>query len=115
MNKTPERRQAQSGVQAEQMHLFEPPPFSPNWPKPETLAGRALALLLEGREISHPEFERISGSWRLSEPVRALRHDFGWPVCSNDLPAPTDEHPDRVISFYYLPAQVLEAVGAHHE
>ena len=114
MKKTPERRQASSGVEAEQLYLFEPPPFSPIWPKRESLAGRALALLLEGRTLTHPDFESITGSWRLSEPVRALRHDFGWPVASADISSPTPENPERVIARYYLPNDVLEEVGVRH-
>ena len=36
--KTPERRQASSGV-GEQLHLIESRPFSPVWPKRSSLPG----------------------------------------------------------------------------
>lgn len=113
--KTPEGRQASSGVGTEQLYLFEPPPFSPIWPRRSTLAGRALALFLEGEALTHPDFQEHTGSWRLSEPVRALRHDYGWPVESNDIPCPTADHPDRVISRYFLPAQVLKKMRGTHD
>jgi hypothetical protein len=99
----------------EQGELFEPPPFSPTYPPRSSLAGEALFLLLAGRTLTHPEFESITGSWRLSEPVRALRHDYGWPVQTIEIPAPTEERPDRTIAKYMMPAWVLREVGAAHE
>jgi hypothetical protein len=98
-----------------QGELFEPPTFSPTYPKPSTLAGEALALLLAGRTLTHPEFEERTNSWRLSEPIRALRHDFGWPVETIELPAPTAERPRRVIAEYKMPEWVLRIVGGAHE
>ena len=112
--KTPERRQASSGVVGEQLNLIDPPPFSPVYPKRASLAGEALALLLAGRTLTHPEFEGITKSWRLSEPIRALRHDYGWPVVTIEIPAPTAERPDRYIAKYLLPPWVLQEVGAAH-
>ena len=106
--KTPERRQASSGVVGVQMTLIDPPPFSPKYPHRTTLAGEALALLLAGYPLTHPQFEGITNSWRLSEPIRALRHDFGWPVETIEIPAPTTERPDRYIAQYILPDWVRE-------
>lgn len=110
--KTPKRRQAISGVVGEQLALIDPPPFCPKYPKRSTLAGEALKLLLSGRTLTHPEFEDITNSWRLSEPIRALRHDYGWPVDTIEIPAPTAERPDRFIAKYKLPHWVIEEVGA---
>lgn len=92
--------------------LFEPPPFSPTYPPRSSLAGKALALLLTGRPLTHPEFEAITGSWRLSEFVRALRHDHGWPVETIEIPAPTEERHGRTIAKYMMPPWVLQEVGA---
>lgn len=97
-----------------QGELFEPPLFSPTFPKRTTLKGKALAILLTGRTLTHPEFQAITRSWRLSEPIRALRHDYGWPVVTVEIPAPTDERPDRCIGKYHLPPWVLEQVGGAH-
>ena len=113
--KTPERRQASSGVVGEQLNLIDPPPFSPIWPSPSSLPGKALALLLAGRTLTHPEFEDVTGSWRLSEPVRALRHDYGWPIEAIEIASPTGDRPDRIIARYVLPDWVLEEVGALHD
>ena len=109
--KTPERRQAIPGVVGEQLCLIDPPPFSPIYPKATTLAGEALSLLLAGEALTHPEFEARTCSWRLSEPIRALRHDFGWPVRTIEIPAPTHERPDRYIAKYVLPHWVIETIG----
>jgi hypothetical protein len=97
-----------------QFVLFEPPPFSPTFPNPASLAGEALALLLSGRSITHPEFENLTASWRLSEPIRQLRRDHGWPVETIEILAPTEERPDRYIALYILPKWVLEEVGSIH-
>lgn len=94
-----------------QCELFEPPPFSPTYPRRATLAGEALALLLAGCAITHPDFEGITKSWRLSEMIRALRHDYGWPVQTVEIPAPTAERPDRFIAKYILPEWAREEVG----
>ena len=112
--KTPVRRQASSGVVGEQLNLIDPPPFSPKYPKRSSLAGEALSVLLKGRTLTHPEFEGMTGSWRLSEPVRALRHDYGWPVETIEIPAPTADRPDRIIARYVMPQWVLEEVGDAH-
>ena len=95
----------------EQQNLFEPPPFCPTYPKRSTLAGEALALLLAGRALTHPDFENITFSWRLSEPIRALRHDYGWPVQTIEIPAPTAERPDRFIAKYVMPQWVMREIG----
>lgn len=110
--KTPDRRQADSGVVGDQLNLIDPPPFSPTFPKPSTLAGEALKLLLSGRQITHPDFQSITKSWRLSEPIRALRHDYGWPVETIEIPAPTSDRPERIIARYTLPEWVLHELGA---
>lgn len=97
-----------------QGYLFEPPPFSPKYPKRSTLAGEALSRLLKGDTLTHPEFEEATCSWRLSEPIRALRHKYGWPVETIEIPAPTPDRPDRYIARYTLPPWVIEAVGGAH-
>ena len=112
--KTPERRQASSGEVGEQLTLIDPPPFSPRFPKPSTLAAEALALLLSGRTLTHPEFEDITHSWRLSEPIRALRHDYGWPVDTIEISAPTAERPDRFIAKYVMPHWVMRELEGTH-
>lgn len=112
--KIPDRRQASTGIVGEQLALIDPPPFSPIWPKRSTLAGEALDKLLQGEAITHPDFEALTGSWRLSEPIRALRHDFGWPVETIDIPAPTEDRPERFIALYALPQWVIEEFGGAH-
>ena len=113
MKKAPDHANDQ-GACGQQMYLLPPPPFSPTYPNRSTLAGEALAILLNGGSITHPQFESITASWRLSEPIRQLRRDHGWPVETIEIAAPTQERPDRYIAEYVLPAWVLEEVGVHH-
>lgn len=110
MKKAPDRAN-DPGARGQQMHLLPPPPFSPTYPNRSTLAGEALAMLLNGQSITHPDFLDSTASWRLSEPIRQLRHDHGWPVETNEIPAPTAERQDRYIAAYFLPRWVLEEVG----
>jgi hypothetical protein len=110
--KTPDSLQATSGAEeAEQLFLFEQPPFSPIYPPKRSLPGKALSVLLQDRTLTHLEFLALTGSWRLSEPIRALRHDYGWPVEAFDVHSPTPDNPDRSIARYYLPKRVLREVG----
>jgi hypothetical protein len=109
--KTPGRDQAEPGV-GEQLHLIDPPPFSPKWPNRSTLSHVALTAMLRGEMWTHPEFQTVTRSWRLAEPIRALRHDFGWPVETQRIAAPCAERPDRTIARYVLPAWVIAATKA---
>jgi hypothetical protein len=109
--KNPGRRQAIPGL-GEQLHLLPPPPLSVVYPNPRSLRGVALATLLQGRRLTHPQFEGVTRSWRLAEPIRALRHEFGWPIETVEVHAPTQEAPHRYIAEYVLPGWVLEAVRA---
>lgn len=94
-----------------QGELFEPPPFSPIYPNGSSLEGKALALLLEDLEIEHPDFERVTGSWRLGAYIEKLRIK-GWPIMTLDVMRPAPERPDRVIARYKMPGWVLQEMGA---
>lgn len=90
----------------EQLALFAPPPFTPNWPSRGTQADKALGLLLDGRHLDHPTFEAEAGSWRLAAVVFELRA-LGWPVQASHKPAPTPDCPGRYIAVYRLSARAL--------
>lgn len=91
----------------EQISFLPPPPFAPTWPQPGTLAATALEIFLRGEGMTHPQFEAISFSWRLSHVVAVLR-ELGWPIESVDIPAPTFENPHRCIARYHLPGRYIE-------
>ena len=56
-------------------------PPKPRMPLTGTMEHRALSeLLARGRRgLTSPEFQAVTGSWRLSAPVHELRRK-GWPV-----------------------------------
>lgn len=111
--KNPDSLQASSGF--EQMSFLPKPDFNPIYPTPNTLRARCLSLMLNGQTFTHPEFYKITGSWRLSAVIFALK-GLGWPVESFDLPAPSQECPTRIISRYYMPPNVLHKLsGGSHE
>ena len=103
----PDRRQAVSGFK--QTSFLPEPDFNPTYPRPRTLPARCLALMLNGQTFTHPEFEQLTGSWRLAPVIYTLK-GLGWPVESLELSAPTPECPSRTISCYYLAPEVIDAV-----
>lgn len=105
--KTPDSLQASSGVK--QLSFLPEPDFNPIYPTPNTLPARCLSMMLNGQTFTHPEFEEITGSWRLSAVIFTLK-GLGWPVESYDLPAPSAECQTRTISRYFLPPKVINAV-----
>ncbi len=58
-------------------------------------------MLMAGKLIDHPDFERDTKSWRLGAVIFSLR-SLGWPVVSLRVPAPTDDMPNRTIVMYRL-------------
>jgi hypothetical protein len=94
-----------------QGELFEPMPFSPTYPNHSSLEGKALAMLLAGLEIEHPDFERVTGSWRLGAYIEKLRSK-DWPIITLDVTSPAPDRPDRVIARYKMPGWVLQELGA---
>ena len=93
-----------------QSELFERPAFSPVWPKQATHAWRALNLLLSGFEITHPDFQAKTRSWRLGAYVKVLR-ELGWPIETREIPSPTPECAGRFIARYVLPQWVRDEIG----
>ena len=102
--KNPSRDQAEPGF--EQMSFLPAPEFNPIWPNPNTLPARCLSLMLAGKTFTHPEFQEITRSWRLSAVIFTLR-GLGWPVESWEIPSPTLQSPGRSISRYFLAEKTI--------
>lgn len=99
------------GANGEQLSFLPPPPFCPTWPTKNTLADRALGMLMDGKHIDHPDFENSTQSWRLGAVIFTLR-TLGWPIETIEIPSPTEQCPDRVIALYHLPGKyVAEALA----
>jgi hypothetical protein len=77
---------------------------APVMPKPGTLAARLLTMFARGARLTHPDFEVLTGSWRLSAVVFELAL-LGWQVESVRINAPTCDRPDRPIARYWLAAR----------
>jgi hypothetical protein len=110
MKKAPTQTNA-TGAYGEQLSFLPPPPFSPTWPQKNTLADRALGMLIDGKHFDHPDFFNSTQSWRLSAVIFKLRN-LGWSIETIDIPSPTAETPDRVIALYYLPGKYVAEVLA---
>lgn len=53
--------------------------FTPKFPSENTLAARALHLMLKGKKISHPDFESTTSSWRLAAHIHILKK-LNWDI-----------------------------------
>jgi hypothetical protein len=83
--------------------------FNPIYPKSHTLLHRCLSMMLSGQTFTHPEFELIAGSWRLSAVIFTLK-GLGWDIDSHDISAPSKDCPSRVISRYNLSDKTIADV-----
>lgn len=68
-------------------------------------------MLLGGREITHPDFQNVTRSWRLGAYVKVLR-ELGWPIETHEIPAPTPDCATRFIAKYALPRRVIDELGS---
>lgn len=64
---------------SEQISFLPEPDYNPKLPPKNTLAYRALILMLQGKSISHPDFEDKTDSWRLAAHIHIL-NKLGWRV-----------------------------------
>lgn len=80
----------------------------PKFPAYDTLTGRALALLLEGRKITHRDFQNHVASYRLSSDIHILR-GLGWPISDRWEVAKTKDKTGRNAKYkrYFFEQKVL--------
>lgn len=92
-----------------QLSFLPEPRYNPKYPPEASLTSKALRLMMDGAKISHPEFEALTGSWRLAGYVHCLKK-LGWPVETEHITVPSHEEGmrNRSIVVYYLPDDLLE-------
>ena len=85
---------------------------APARPNIGTLSSRALALLLQGRAITHRDFWLHAGTYRLSADIHLLR-EMGWDIRDNPEVVPTSDPTKRRahIKRYHLPNEAISAAG----
>lgn len=84
---------------------------APACPNIGTLSSRALALLLQGKRITHRDFWLHAGTYRLSADIHVLR-EMGWDIQDTPEVVPTSDPTKRRahIKRYHLPnAAISEA------
>lgn len=94
-----------------QLSCLPEPKYNPRIPKERTLAAVALRLMSGGAKVAHPDFEAVTGSWRLAAHVHILRR-LGWPVLKEEKPmAPCDDtNHERSYALYYLSPDLLDII-----
>lgn len=85
---------------------------APACPNIGTLSSRALALLLQGRAITHRDFWLHAGTYRLSADIHLLRA-MGWDIRDTPEVVPTSDPAKRRahIKRYHLTNEVISAAG----
>jgi len=94
-----------------QMSFLPQPKYNPKYPPETSLAYKALTLLLGGLKISHPDFETLTGSWRLAAHIHILKR-LGWPIQTQEvkLEWQVEDERKRYMGLYYLPNEILDLV-----
>jgi hypothetical protein len=103
--------QLQQNLLNQQMSFLPEPKYLLRYPVQDTMAAKALRLLLTGAKVTHPSFEAVTGSWRLAAHVYILKK-LGWPVMKTMQPLITEHEEGRKRNYdlYYLPADCIEMV-----
>ncbi len=74
----------------------------PKLPQKNTLAERALILLLKEKQISHLDFQDVTNSYRLAAHIHVLRQ-LGWQIMSQEEKCYVTAKPNfRTYSRYFL-------------
>ncbi len=93
-----------------QMSFLPEPDFNPKLPAKNTLASRALQMMLNGRKISHPDFEDSTSSWRLAAHIFNL-NKLGWKVQTLEVKHCVTKKPkNRRICRYFLSSDVIKKI-----
>lgn len=94
-----------------QMSFLPEPKYQPRYPIQGTMAAKALRLMLTGAKVAHPDFEAVTGSWRLAAHIYVLKK-LGWPVMKELVPMPGrgDDGRKRNHDLYYLPSDCIEMI-----
>ena len=82
------------------------------YPNIGTLPSRTLALLLQGKAITHRDFWIHAGTYRLSADIHLLRA-VSWDILDTPEVVPTSDPTKRSahIKRYYLPSGAISAAG----
>lgn len=85
---------------------------APAYPNTGTLPSRTLALLLQGKAITHRDFWLHAGTYRLSADIHLLRA-MGWDIQDTPEVVPTSDPTKRRahIKRYYLTNEAISAAG----
>ncbi len=98
-------RQALNG--SKQCSMLPEPNFNPKLPEKDTLEYRALILMLQGKKISHRDFDNITNSWRLAAYILKLKK-LGWSIeDENVINFSLKQSKIRYIKKYFLSSGII--------
>lgn len=70
-------------------------------PPPKTLTSRLLESFKENRALTSPDFQNLTGSWRLAAVVFELK-GLNWPILTIRISAPSPSRQNRRIARYFM-------------
>jgi hypothetical protein len=87
---------------------------TPTFPSANTLIGRALIRLMQGRRFTHRDFQNETASYRLSSRIERLRNRYGWQIEAIKETALTSDPAARTATYarYFLDPDYLRSVRA---
>lgn len=93
------------------MSFLPEPKYQPRYPIQGSMAAKALRLMLGGAKVAHPDFEAVTGSWRLAAHIYVLKK-LGWPVMKELVPIRNrfEDGRKRNHDLYYLPVDCIEMI-----
>lgn len=94
-----------------QISFLPEPMYQPKYPPEASLTAKALRLMLGGAKVAHPDFEALTGSWRLAGYIHSLKK-LGWPVKTEhvSIPGGDENMRGRSMVVYYLPDDLLDFI-----
>ena len=83
------------------------PRIKPRLPNPNTLAYKAIRMMLDGEVLNRDTFHAKTGSHSLPQVINPLRNDL-WAIDGYDLPVPLHDMDDRKLTHYVIDFQKIE-------
>lgn len=88
-----------------------------DYPRINTMAGRVLAVLLSGEEITHRDVWFRVASYRLSSQICTLSKKYDWKISKKWEQALTKDPANRIARYkrYYLEKSIIVIAGGDGE
>jgi len=82
-------------------------------PRTGKLPSRVLARLIRAERLTHLSFQHEAATYRLAAVIGRLKHEYGWPIVSEERVRPTSDPVGRSAKYcvYYLSITDIQMAG----